>query len=95
MGGPSRNINRDGVVNDDWKVTVGGDGFWVAIDPVDENIVFTESQYGNAALWDKKSEESVSIRPVPRKGEKNLSLVLGYTYCYKSSSERKNLYGCK
>jgi len=70
MGGPSRNINRDGVVNDDWKVTVGGDGFWVAIDPVDENIVYTESQYGNAALWDKKSEESVSIRPVPRKGEK-------------------------
>ena len=70
MGGPSRNINRDGVVNADWKVTVGGDGFWVANDPSDENIVFTESQYGNAALWDKKSEESVSIRPVPRKGEK-------------------------
>jgi photosystem II stability/assembly factor-like uncharacterized protein len=69
MGGPSRNINRDGVVNSDWKVTVGGDGFWVAIDPVDENIVFTESQYGNASLWDKKSEESISIRPVPRKGE--------------------------
>jgi photosystem II stability/assembly factor-like uncharacterized protein len=70
MGGPSRNINRDGVVNADWKVTVGGDGFWVVIDPSDENLVYTESQYGNAALWDKKSEESVSIRPVPRKGEK-------------------------
>lgn len=70
MGGPSRNINRDGVVNAEWKVTVGGDGFWVAIDPVDENIVYTESQYGNAALWDKKSEEAISIRPVPRKGEK-------------------------
>jgi len=70
MGGPSRNINKDGVVNADWKVTVGGDGFWVAIDPVDENIVYTESQYGNAALWDKKSEESVDIRPVPGKGEK-------------------------
>ncbi len=70
MGGPSRSINRDGVVNDDWNVTVGGDGFWVAIDPVDDNIVFTESQYGNAALWDKKSEESISIRPVPREGEK-------------------------
>jgi photosystem II stability/assembly factor-like uncharacterized protein len=70
MGGPSRNINRDGVVNADWKVTVGGDGFWVANDPADENIVYTESQYGNAALWDKKSEESINIRPVPRKGEK-------------------------
>ena len=70
MGGPSQNINRDGVVNADWKVTVGGDGFWVAIDPADENIVYTESQYGNAAIWDKKSEESISIRPVPPKGEK-------------------------
>ena len=70
MGGPSRNINKDGVVNADWKVTVGGDGFWVVNDPADENIVFTESQYGNAALWDKKSEESIGIRPVPRKGEK-------------------------
>ena len=71
MGGPSRNINRDGVVNADWKVTVGGDGFWVANDPTNENLVYTESQYGNAALWDKKSEESVSIRPVPRKDEKS------------------------
>jgi len=70
MVGPSRNINRDGVVNADWKVTVGGDGFWIAVDPENENIVYTESQYGNAALWDKKSEESLSIRPVPRKGEK-------------------------
>jgi len=70
MGGPSCNIDREGVVNGDWKVTVGGDGFWVANDPENENIVFTESQYGNAALWDKKSEESVNIRPVPRKGEK-------------------------
>ena len=69
MGGPSRNINRDGVVNDDWVVTMGGDGFWLAIDPVDENIVFTEYQYGNAFLWDKKSEEAVSIKPIPRKGE--------------------------
>jgi photosystem II stability/assembly factor-like uncharacterized protein len=70
MGGPSRNINKDGVVNADWKVTVGGDGFWVANDPKDENIVYTESQYGNAALWDKKSEEAVDIRPTPKKGEK-------------------------
>ena len=70
MGGPSRNISRDGVTNSEWKVTVGGDGFWVANDPANENIVYTESQYGNAALWDKKSEESIDIRPVPREGEK-------------------------
>lgn len=70
FGGPSRNTNSDGVVNDDWFVTMGGDGFWVAIDPVDENIVFTEYQYGNAYLYDKKSGEVVSIKPIPGKGEK-------------------------
>ena len=70
MGGPSQNTNRDGVVNDEWTVTVGGDGFWVAVDPNNDNIVYTESQYGNAALWDKKSKESVGIRPVPKEGEK-------------------------
>lgn len=70
MGGPSRNINRDGVVNDDWFVTMGGDGFWVAIDPVDENIVYTEYQYGNAFRYDKRSKETVSIKPIPPKGEK-------------------------
>jgi len=69
MGGPSRNTDSDGVVNDDWFVTMGGDGFWVAIDPVDENIVFTEYQYGNAFLYDKKSGETVSIKPIPPKGE--------------------------
>lgn len=70
MGGPSRNTARDGVVNDDWFVTMGGDGFWVAIDPEDENIVYTEYQYGNAFLYDKKSGETVSIKPIPPKGEK-------------------------
>ncbi len=70
MGGPSRNTDRDGVVNDDWFVTMGGDGFWVAIDPVDENIVYTEYQYGNAFRYDKKSKETVAIKPIPRKGEK-------------------------
>jgi photosystem II stability/assembly factor-like uncharacterized protein len=70
FGGPSRNTKSDGVVNDDWFVTMGGDGFWVAIDPVDENIVYTEYQYGNAYLYDKKSGETVSIKPIPPKGEK-------------------------
>jgi photosystem II stability/assembly factor-like uncharacterized protein len=70
MGGPSRNTSRSGVVNDDWYVTMGGDGFWVAIDPVDENIIYTEYQYGNAFRYDKRSEETVSIKPIPPQGEK-------------------------
>ncbi|MCA1742113.1 MAG: hypothetical protein LC630_06570, partial [Bacteroidales bacterium] len=68
MGGPSGSTSN-GVTNDDWFVTQGGDGFWVAIDPTDPNIVYTESQYGNASRWDRKSGQSVSIKPYPGEGE--------------------------
>jgi photosystem II stability/assembly factor-like uncharacterized protein len=68
MGGPSASTS-DGVVNDDWFVTQGGDGFWVAIDPVDPNIVYTESQYGNASRYDRKSGQRISIKPYPGEGE--------------------------
>ncbi|MBE0677611.1 MAG: glycosyl hydrolase, partial [Bacteroidales bacterium] len=68
MGGPSASTSN-GVTNDDWFVTQGGDGFWVAIDPTDPDIVYTESQYGNASRWDRKSGQSVSIKPYPGEGE--------------------------
>ncbi|HKL33639.1 MAG TPA: hypothetical protein VJ919_13955 [Tangfeifania sp.] len=69
MGGPSQTINRDGVTNDEWYVTLGGDGFWIATDPEDPNIVYTEYQYGNVYRYDKKSEESINIKPRERKDE--------------------------
>ncbi len=68
FGGPSASTSN-GVTNDDWFVTQGGDGFWVAIDPKDPNIVYTESQYGNASRYDRKSGQSVSIKPFPGEGE--------------------------
>ena len=68
MGGPSASVSN-GVTNDDWTVTQGGDGFWVTVDPTDPNIVYTESQYGNAARWDRKSGQSVSVKPYPGEGE--------------------------
>lgn len=71
MGGPSRNISRDGVLSDDWFVTNGGDGFWSQIDPVDPNIVYAEAQYGNMVRYDRQSKESVDIRPEPGKGEES------------------------
>lgn len=42
MGGPSQTLFRDGSTNDDWFVTMGGDGFWVAIEPGNPDIVYTE-----------------------------------------------------
>ncbi len=70
MGGPSRTISADGIVNSDWFMTNGGDGFWTAIDPTNSNIVYAESQYGGMVRYDKQSGEIIDIRPEPVKGEK-------------------------
>ena len=69
MGGPSRNTSSYGVVNDEWFVTNGGDGFWTAVDPTNPDIVYAEAQYGNMVRYDRKSGEAIDIRPEPRKGE--------------------------
>lgn len=70
MGGPSQTNRSDGITNADWFMTVGGDGFFQAIDPTDPNIVYSEWQYGNIIRFDKKSGQTVYIRPEPEKGQK-------------------------
>ncbi len=69
MGGPSRTTSSLGIINDDWYVTQGGDGFQSRIDPENPNIVYSESQYGVLVRYDKKSGESISIQPQPPSGE--------------------------
>ena len=69
MYGPSANLTRSGVTNDEWIVTMGGDGFWIDTDPEDNNIVYTEYQYGNLSRYDKRSGEAKNIKPRERKGE--------------------------
>jgi len=69
FGGPSRNTNSSGVTSAEWLVTLGGDGFWQAIEPGNTNIVYSAYQYGNIYRYDKKSNESVKIKPEPRKDE--------------------------
>ncbi len=69
QGGPSRTTNNAGIVNSDWYITNGGDGFESQIDPEDPNIVYAQSQYGWLVRYDKKSGEKVGIKPFPGKGE--------------------------
>jgi len=69
MGGPSRTITVNGIVNSDWFVTTGGDGFFSAVDPSDPNIVYAESQYAGLVRFDRKSGEEIDIRPREGKGE--------------------------
>ncbi len=69
LGGPSRTINNHGIMNQDWVITNGGDGFESAIDPQNPNIVYAQSQYGWLVRYDKVSGENVGIKPMARSGE--------------------------
>ena len=69
MGGPSATLSSDGIVNSDWFITNGGDGFWSAVDPENPNIVYAESQYGGMVRYDRESGEMIDIRPEPLMGD--------------------------
>jgi photosystem II stability/assembly factor-like uncharacterized protein len=69
MGGPSATINNAGILNSDWFITNGGDGFESAIDPNNPNIVYAQAQYGWLVRYDKTSGEKTPIQPMPAVGE--------------------------
>jgi len=69
IGGPSATTNNAGILNSDWYITNGGDGFESQIDPKDPNIVYAQAQYGWLVRYDKQSGEKIGIQPMPGKGE--------------------------
>lgn len=75
--GPSATLFNDGITVADWRRLLGGDGFQAAVDPMDNNTVYVESQYGNLvrvqldALSDPKGKNTnKSIRPPGGKQQK-------------------------
>ncbi len=65
QGGPSRTDNNVGIRSADWFITLGGDGHQSAVDPNNPDIVYAQWQQGNLARYDRKTGESVYIRPQP------------------------------
>ncbi len=47
--GPSGTLNQEGITNDEWFRTGGGDGFYSVVDVSDPSIIYVESQDGNVA----------------------------------------------
>jgi photosystem II stability/assembly factor-like uncharacterized protein len=68
QGGPSRTVNTNGIRNSDWFITLGGDGHQPAVDYSNPDIVYSESQQGYLARYDRRTGEVVYIQPQPEKG---------------------------
>jgi photosystem II stability/assembly factor-like uncharacterized protein len=69
QGGPSRTLNNIGIRNSDWFVTLSGDGHQSAVDPTNPDIIYAQWQQGNLTRFDRKTGESVYIKPQPAAGE--------------------------
>ncbi|MFM8596548.1 MAG: WD40/YVTN/BNR-like repeat-containing protein, partial [Flavobacteriales bacterium] len=69
MGGPSATQNVSGILNTDWFITNGGDGFESATDWSNPNITYAQAQYGWLVRYDRASGEKVPIQPMPALGE--------------------------
>lgn len=67
--GPSATRNNNGILNSDWYVTTGGDGFVSRVDPQDPNTIYAESQNGGMVRYDARTGEEVSMQPQEASGE--------------------------
>ncbi|RPA69967.1 glycosyl hydrolase [Cyclobacteriaceae bacterium YHN15] len=63
--GPSRTTNIEGILNQDWYVPLGADGYDVAFDPEDPNIVYMEIQEGQLHRHNRTTGEVLNIQPQP------------------------------
>ena len=69
LGGPSRSLSDNGISNEEWINTHGGDGFETQVDQENANIIYAQSQHGVLVRYDRLNGEELGIQPQPRKDE--------------------------
>ena len=69
LGGPSQTTSNAGIANEDWFVTVGGDGYETLADAEDHMILYSLWQYGGLVRHDRRSMEVTDIKPREREGD--------------------------
>jgi photosystem II stability/assembly factor-like uncharacterized protein len=69
LGGPSATRDISGINNQDWFVTLGGDGFRSQVDPEDPNTIYAEAQNGELVRYDRTTGERFGIQPMESKDE--------------------------
>jgi len=69
LHGPVRTLHAEGVRNQDWHVPYGADGYGVAFDREDPDLLYQMSQRGNLQRYHVPSGENVTIKPQPAPGD--------------------------
>jgi len=69
LGGPARTRSNHGIMNQDWFVVQGGDGFHTKVDPTDPNVVYGTLQYGVLCRYDRRTGQRVQLQPQAGAGE--------------------------
>ena len=83
---------QHGIINADWFVVQGGDGFHCKVDPKDPNIVYAELQYGGLVRFDRRTGERVR-HPAAAGGRRAAAaLELGLARCIISPHNHTRLY---
>ncbi len=73
--GPSETLlltddeSKDGILNEDWRMIMGWDGYGLAFDPLDPNIVYATGQGAVLSRIRLDTQVRKAIRPVPREGQ--------------------------
>jgi photosystem II stability/assembly factor-like uncharacterized protein len=76
--GPSETLfqtddeSKDGILNSDWRMIFGGDGFTVAFDPVDPDLVYATAQGGALARIRLDSNAMRLLMASPREGQERI-----------------------
>ncbi len=91
LGVQSNSLYTDGISKAEWDITLGGDGFWQAVDQENHNIVYSEYQYGNIYRYDKKSGQKLGIKPREAEGEELYKWNWNTPFII-SSHDNKTLY---
>jgi photosystem II stability/assembly factor-like uncharacterized protein len=61
--GPSNSLDPSGIMNKYWIVSVGGDGEWAVPEPDDANWIWSDSEDGALAIYNRVTQDSWSGQP--------------------------------
>ncbi|MHB8305123.1 MAG: WD40/YVTN/BNR-like repeat-containing protein [Vulcanimicrobiaceae bacterium] len=61
--GPSNSRNPEGILAGDWQNVIPGDGMWSVPDPADSDIIVSDLENGNIALFYRKAQIFRFVNP--------------------------------